>query len=350
MVLGIETSCDECAAAVVAGNPGEARIVSNVVLSQIDLHAAYGGVVPELAARAHGETIDTVVREALSTAQLTPQHLSLVAATTGPGLLGGLLVGANFAKGFAATAGVPFVAVNHLEAHALTPRLTDGATFPYCVALLSGGHAQFLSATAVGRYTRLGGTIDDAAGEAFDKTAKLLGLPYPGGPSVERAAKGGDAGAYTFPVPLARRDTADLSFAGLKTAVRLAAERATPLTERAIADICASFQATAAEHIRRKASAALAMTGPVSALVAVGGVAANAAIRAALANAAAAHGAAFIAPPLPLCTDNGAMIAYAALERDAAGLEPPSAKVRSRWPLDEAAVPLIGAGKRGAKG
>lgn len=350
LVLGIETSCDECAAAVVAGRPGAARILSNVVLSQVDLHAEYGGVVPELAARAHVETIDAVVRRALSDAGVVPADLSLVAATTGPGLLGGLLVGATFAKGLAAAAGLPFAPVNHLEAHALTPRLTEGLEFPYLVALLSGGHAQFLAAHALGRYERLGGTIDDAAGEAFDKTAKLLGLGYPGGPAVEAAARDGDPGAYDFPVPLMRREGADLSFAGLKTAVRLAAERAQPLTDRAVADVCASFQATVAQHLRRKAGVALARAGAVKALVAVGGVAANRAIGAALSEAAEAHGVAFVAPPLPLCTDNAAMIAYAALERNAAGLAHASDRVRSRWPLDEAAAPLIGGGKRGAKG
>lgn len=348
-MLGIETSCDECAAAVVAGSPGKARILSNVVASQVDLHAEYGGVVPELAARAHGETIGPVTARALREAGLAAQDLTAVAATTGPGLVGGLLVGASFGRGLAAARGLPFAPVNHLEGHALTPRLTDGLAFPYLVVLVSGGHAQFVLAQETGRYRRLGSTIDDAAGEAFDKTAKLLGLPYPGGPAVERAAESGDAAAHRFSLPLARRADADLSFAGLKTAVRLAAEAAAPLTERAVADICAAFQATVAAHLSHKAAAALALAGPVTAVVAVGGVAANGAVRGALRDMAHEHGAPFLAPPLALCSDNAAMIAYAALERGAAGLPAGSRRVRSRWPLDEAAAPHHGGGKRGAK-
>ncbi|WP_245944011.1 tRNA (adenosine(37)-N6)-threonylcarbamoyltransferase complex transferase subunit TsaD [Acuticoccus kandeliae] len=355
-VLGIETSCDECAAAVVTGVPGRARIVSNVVLSQIDLHEAYGGVVPEIAARAHGETIDRVVGEALDAAGVTLDAVDVVAATAGPGLLGGLLVGATFGKALARAKGVPFAAINHLEAHVLTPRLTDGISFPYCVALLSGGHAQFVAVEGIDAYHRLGGTIDDAAGEAFDKTAKLLGLSYPGGPAVEVAARSGDPARFDFPTPLANRPGCDLSFAGLKTAVRLAAERAQPLTDQDIADICASFQDAVARLLERKAGAALAafaekVGAPAGHLVAVGGVAANGVLRAALTRAAEKAGAAFVAPPLPLCTDNGAMIAYAALERVGSGVAPdPSQRVRSRWPLDGDAAPLLGKGKRGAKG
>lgn len=349
-MLGIETSCDECAASVVAGRPAASRILSNVVYGQMDLYAAYGGVVPEIAARAHGETIDTVVASALTEAKVAPSDLSLVAATTGPGLLGGLLVGATFAKGFAAAAGVPFVPVNHLEGHALTPRLTENAPFPYLMALLSGGHAQFVAVAELGCYRRLGGTIDDAAGEAFDKTAKLLGLGYPGGPRVERAADDGDAERFQFPLPLARRETADLSFAGLKTAVRLAAERCVPLKDADVADICAAFQATVARHLALKAARALAIMEPApTALVAAGGVAANSAVRKALKEVAERHGIGFSAPPLCLCTDNGAMIAYAGLERAAAGLSAGSDRARSRWPLDSSASPLLGGGKRGVK-
>ncbi|MBJ3776857.1 tRNA (adenosine(37)-N6)-threonylcarbamoyltransferase complex transferase subunit TsaD [Acuticoccus mangrovi] len=355
LVLGIETSCDECAVAVVAGRPGAARILADVVWSQIDLHEAYGGVVPEIAARAHGETIDKVAAEALDQAGVDLGALDAVAATAGPGLLGGLLVGATFGKAVARAAGLPFVAVNHLEAHVLTPRLTDGVAFPYCVALLSGGHAQFVAVIGPGDYRRLGGTIDDAAGEAFDKTAKLLGLAYPGGPAVERAARSGDPKRFDFPTPLARREGCDLSFAGLKTAVRLAAERAAPLTETDVADICASFQDAVARLLTLKAARALeafaaeAGTAP-TALVVAGGVAANGVLRAALAGVAERAGTAFVAPPLRLCTDNGAMIAYAAIERRAAGsADGIETRVRSRWPLDGAAAPLIGAGKRGAK-
>lgn len=356
MLLGIETSCDECAAAVVAGRPGAARILAEVVLSQIDLHEIYGGVVPELAARAHADTIDGVVGETLRRAGVAPAALSAVAATVGPGLLGGLLVGATFGKALAAGAGVPFVAVNHLEAHVLTARLTDGVAFPFCVALLSGGHAQFIAALAPGRYVRLGGTIDDAAGEAFDKTAKLLGLPYPGGPAVEKAAAEGDATRFAFPVPLQKRAGCDLSFAGLKTSVRVAAQKLVPLTDADVADICAGFQESVAELLRRKSARALeafaALAGePASAFVVVGGVAANARLRAVLGGVAAAAEVPFVAPPVRLCTDNGAMIAYAALEALTAGTAlGPKARVRARWPLDDEAPALIGAGKRGAKG
>ncbi|WP_256461671.1 tRNA (adenosine(37)-N6)-threonylcarbamoyltransferase complex transferase subunit TsaD [Acuticoccus sp. I52.16.1] len=352
-VIGIETSCDECAVAVVRGAPGEAEILANVVLSQIDLHQAYGGVVPEIAARAHGETIDRVTREALGAAGLGLDAITHVAATAGPGLLGGLLVGATFGRALAAARGLPFIPVNHLEAHVLSPRLSDKVAFPYCVALVSGGHAQFVAALGPGVYRRLGGTIDDAAGEAFDKTAKLLGLGYPGGPAVEAAAQSGDPKRFAFPAPLAKREGCDLSFAGLKTAVRLAAEATAPLTEQDIADICASFQDAVARHLTAKASRALeafAALGEVpQALVAVGGVAANAVLREALATVAARHGLPFAAPPLALCGDNGAMIAYTAIEREAAGIAATAPRVRSRWPLDATAAPMIGAGKRGAK-
>lgn len=353
-VLGVETSCDECAAAVVTGRPGAMAIASNIVWSQTDAHAAFGGVVPEIAARAHLTTIAPVVRRALEVAGMAPADLSHVCATNGPGLLGGLLVGACFAKGFAQSAGLPFHPVNHLEAHVLTPRLTHGTPFPYCVALLSGGHAQFVAVHELGRYARLGGTIDDAAGEAFDKTAKLLGLGYPGGPAVERAAAGG-TDRFDFPLPLARRPGCDLSFAGLKTAVRLAAEAEAPLSDAAVSDICASFQATVAKLLHLKATRALeafdaASDLPPSALVAVGGVAANQALRDALQAVAYARGVPFVAPPLPLCTDNAAMVAAAALEHAAAGETPDfSARARSRWPLDMDAAAMLGGGKRGVK-
>jgi len=356
LVLGIETSCDECAAAVVAGRPGAARILADVVLSQIDLHEIYGGVVPEIAARAHADTIDGVVGEALRQAGLAPADLTAVAATAGPGLLGGLLVGTTFGKALADGADRPFVAVNHLEAHVLTARLTDGALFPYCVALLSGGHAQFIAALGPDTYVRLGGTIDDAAGEAFDKTAKLLGLGYPGGPAVEQAAQAGDETRFAFPVPLLKRAGCDLSFAGLKTAVRVAAQKLVPLTDTDIADICAGFEATVAELLRRKSIRALdafaeVAGAPPTAFVVVGGVAANRRLRTVLSGVAADADVPFVAPPPRLCTDNGAMIAYAALERVAAGTAlGAETRVRSRWPLDQAAPVLIGAGKRGAKG
>lgn len=355
LVLGIETSCDECAAAIVTGTPGSARIVAETVWSQIDLHEAFGGVVPEIAARAHADTIDAVVARTLAEAGVGVGDLTCVAATAGPGLLGGLLVGATFGKGLAKAAGLPFIAVNHLEAHVLTPRLTEGLAFPYCVALLSGGHAQFIAVLGVGEYRRLGGTIDDAAGEAFDKTAKLLGLAYPGGPAVEAAARKGDRARFSFPSPLAKREDCDLSFAGLKTAVRLAAERAAPLTDQSVADICVAFQAAAAGHLAKKAQRALVRFQEIAgerapALVVVGGVAANATIRAALKTVADDEGARFVAPPLSLCTDNGAMIAYAALERFPDDAERGfAARAHSRWPLDDTATPMIGGGKRGPK-
>ncbi|MEM6847665.1 MAG: tRNA (adenosine(37)-N6)-threonylcarbamoyltransferase complex transferase subunit TsaD [Pseudomonadota bacterium] len=353
-VLAVETSCDECAAAVVTGRPGAMAIKSNVVWSQIDDHAAFGGVVPEIAARAHLKTVAAVVRTALNVAGTGDTDFTHIAATNGPGLLGGLLVGSSFAKGYAQSAHLPFYPVNHLEAHVLTPRLTDGTRYPYCVALLSGGHAQFVAVRGLGDYVRLGGTIDDAAGEAFDKTAKLLGLGFPGGPAVERAAANGTE-RFTFPVPLARRAGCDLSFAGLKTAVRLAAEAEAPLSEAAVADICTSFQATVARLLKQKTAQALVAFHEVSpepptALVAVGGVAANQALRRALQSVADAERVAFVAPPLALCTDNAAMVAAAALEHAAAGAAPDlTARARSRWPLDADAAALLGGGKRGVK-
>ncbi len=339
---------------MVEGRPGAATILSNVVWGQADLHTPYGGVVPEIAARAHSRTIDAVAGEALRVAGVDLAEVTHVAATAGPGLLGPLLVGATFGKAVASARGLEFVAVSHLEAHVLSPRLSHGTAWPYAVALLSGGHAQFVAALGPGTYRRLGGTIDDAAGEAFDKTAKLLGLAYPGGPEVERAARGGDASRYAFPTPLASREGCDLSFAGLKTAVRLAAERTAPLSPQDVADICASFQDAVARVLTVKSARALAafadLAGPPTALAAVGGVAANQVLREALAGVAEAYGTTFVAPPLALCGDNGAMVAYCAIERLAAGLAEGSAtRVRSRWPLDEAAAPLLGAGRRGAK-
>ncbi|MEM7696007.1 MAG: tRNA (adenosine(37)-N6)-threonylcarbamoyltransferase complex transferase subunit TsaD [Pseudomonadota bacterium] len=354
LVLGLETSCDECAAAVVAGGPGAATIQSEVVRAQLDLHAAYGGVVPELAARAHVDVIDEVAAAALAKAGVSPGDLSAVGATVGPGLVGGLLVGASFGRAFAAAAGRPFVPVNHLEAHVLTPRLTEGTAYPYLVALLSGGHAQFLAVRDLGATQRLGTTIDDAAGEAFDKIAKLLGLGYPGGPAVERMAAQGDPSRFAFPIPLLKRPGADLSFAGLKTAVRLAAERAAPLSDATVCDIAAGFQATVIAHLRRQLGRALACFpadwGRPTAIVVVGGVAANQALRAALSDFCAENEVPMVAPPVRLCTDNGAMVAYAALERFCLGRGGEfTPQVRPRWPLDGSAGTVLGAGKRGAK-
>lgn len=357
IVLGIETSCDETAAALVRRRAdGAPEILSNVVLSQIEEHAAFGGVVPELAARAHVEALDGVVQAALDEAGLSMGDVGAVAATCGPGLVGGLVVGAMTGKAIAAARALPFLAVNHLEGHALTPRLSDGLTFPYLLLLVSGGHTQILLVRGLGDYERWGTTIDDALGEAFDKTAKLLSLPSPGGPAVERMARTGDPSRFSLPRPLKGTDRLDFSFAGLKTAVRLAAEKVAPMSQTDVADLCAAFQLAAAESLGDRVSRALSrfrrelpgLADPV--LAVAGGVASNDAIRATLSEAARAHGVRLAAPPHALCTDNGAMIAFAGLERLEAGLvDGLDAPVRPRWPLDETAVPMLGSGRRGAK-
>lgn len=358
-MLGIETSCDETAASVVAlDDAGMPQILSNVVLSQIEEHAAFGGVVPEIAARAHVEALDGIVAAALTEAKLDLADIDAVAATAGPGLIGGLIVGLMTAKAIAAAAQKPLLPINHLEGHALTARLTDCVDFPYLLLLVSGGHTQMVLVRGIGRYERWATTIDDALGEAFDKTAKLLGLPYPGGPSVERAAAQGDASRFSFPRPLKGERRADFSFSGLKTAVRQAASAIAPLSDRDVADICASFQLAVTETLAERVGRSLTrfrnafpdIAQPV--LVVAGGVAANRAIRAALDETAARHGARLVAPPLKLCTDNAAMIAWAGIERLRAGLCEDDALAfapRSRWPLDEAAAPMVGSGKRGAK-
>lgn len=345
-VLGIETSCDETAAAIVERGPGGARIVSQRLLSQLDEHAPYGGVVPEIAARAHLSHLDRLIAGTVRDSGLGWDDLDAVAATAGPGLIGGVIVGVLTAKGIALARNLPFVAVNHLEGHALTARLTapadDPVEFPYLLLLVSGGHCQFLIVEGVGRYTRLGTTIDDAIGEAFDKTAKLLGLGYPGGPAVERAAATGDAARFKLPRPLKGRAGCDFSFAGLKTAVRHAAEALPPgpLQADDLADLAASFQAAVADVLADRAANAIAAfraTHPDgSRLVVAGGVAANAALRGRLAGVAAGHGLALTAPPPALCTDNAAMIAWAGLERFAAGLtDSLDFAPRPRWPLEE---------------
>jgi N6-L-threonylcarbamoyladenine synthase len=355
IVLGIETSCDETAAALVERrDDGSGTILSDVVLSQVADHAAFGGVVPEIAARAHVEALDSVVRAALDKAGKRFADIDAVAATAGPGLIGGVLVGLTTAKAIALAAGKPLLAVNHLEGHALTARLTDGIAFPYLLLLVSGGHSQFVAVEGIGQYTRLGSTIDDALGEAFDKAAKLLGLPYPGGPAVEAAAKSGDPARFPLPRPLIDRPGADFSFSGLKTAVRLAAEGAAPLSDQDVADLCASFQVAVTDIVANRADHAMRAfasdhDGP-HVMVVAGGVAANEALRAALRDTATRQGFRLVAPPARLCSDNGVMIAWAGAERLALGLtDALDVAARPRWPLDEASPAVLGAGAKGAR-
>lgn len=357
-ILGIETSCDETAASVILrDSDGKGHILGDVVLSQLEEHSAYGGVVPEIAARAHVEALDTLIEEALLRAGVTLADIDAIAATSGPGLIGGLIVGLMTGKAIARATGKPLYAVNHLEGHALTARLTDGLSFPYLMLLVSGGHTQLILVKGVGEYERWGTTIDDALGEAFDKTAKLLGLAYPGGPAVERAALAGNPQRFDFPRPLVGDARLDFSFSGLKTAVRQAAQSLEPVTEQDIADICASFQRAISRTLKDRVGRGLKRfkaehAGVVRpALVVAGGVAANQVLRSTLQSLCAQSGFDFIAPPLSLCTDNAAMIAWAGAERLAAGMVADGLDVapRSRWPLDAQAQALLGSGKRGAK-
>lgn len=342
-ILGIETTCDETAAAVVTLDEGEqGKILANEVLSQIAEHAAYGGVVPEIAARAHVEVLDRLIARALQRAGTTLPEIDGIAVAAGPGLIGGVLIGLVTAKTLALVARKPLLAVNHLEAHALTPRLTDGLAFPYLLLLASGGHTQLVAVKGVGDYVRLGTTIDDAIGEAFDKVAKLLGLGYPGGPEVERQAGGGNPERFALPRPMLGRRQADFSLSGLKTALRIEAERLEPLASQDVADLCASFQAAVVDVVVDRVRVALrafsTVAGHPTALVAAGGVAANGAIRRALAAQAGEIGLPFVAPPLPLCGDNGAMIAWAGVERLRLGLvDDLAVSARARWPFAEAA-------------
>lgn len=343
IVLGLETSCDETAAAVVTG---DRRILSNKVLSQLDEHRPFGGVVPEIAARSHLDHIGDLIEQAMTEADLGFADLDAVAATGGPGLIGGVFVGVMTAKAIAAAHKLPFLAVNHLEGHALTARLSEGeaAAFPYLLLLVSGGHCQLLAVEGIGRYIRLGGTIDDAVGEAFDKTAKMLGLPYPGGPALERAAKTGDSRAYDLPRPMRGRPGCDFSFSGLKTAVRHRIEEqlgeSEDLTEAQVADLAASFQRAVGDVLADRcahAMASFAQTyGRPGPLVVAGGVAANQALRARLTELTDEQGTELLAPPVGLCTDNAAMIAWAGLERLKLGLtDPLDFAPRPRWPLDQ---------------
>ncbi len=358
-VLGIETSCDETAAAVVVAHAdGSSDILSNVVLSQIDEHAAFGGVVPEIAARAHVEALDGTIEAALADSGTSLSEIDAIAATAGPGLVGGLIVGLMTAKAIAAASGKPLIAINHLEGHALTARLTHGLAYPYLLLLVSGGHTQIVRVGGVGDYQRWATTVDDALGEAFDKTAKMLGLPYPGGPNVEKAAATGDPLRFDFPRPMKGSTQPDFSFSGLKTAVRQAATAIAPLAAQDVADICASFQAAVSDSLGDRVARALlrfraefhGIANP--ALVVAGGVAANAAIRGRLEALCSRHGFDFVAPPLALCTDNAAMIAWAGIERLRAGIIDPddfNFVPRSRWPLDGVSATVIGSGRRGGK-
>jgi len=339
-VIGIESSCDETACAVLDLH---GSILAEAVLSQQADHAPFGGVVPEIAARAHLQHLPALTQRVMAEAGVEFADLAGVAATCGPGLIGGLIVGAGFGKGIALAHGLPFVAVNHLEAHALTARLPGlvpgGAPFPYLLLLLSGGHCQCVAVEGVGRYRKLGGTIDDAVGEAFDKVGKLLGLPWPGGPALERLATGGDPARQPFPRPLLGRAGCDFSFSGLKTAVaqrigKLRLPGGGELPDRDAADVAAGFQGAVADVLADRAAHALAMMPDAGLLVVAGGVAANAAVRAALARAAARAGVPMVAPPIRLCTDNAVMVAWAGIERLRLGLvDPLDVAPRPRWPL-----------------
>ncbi|HML07818.1 MAG TPA: tRNA (adenosine(37)-N6)-threonylcarbamoyltransferase complex transferase subunit TsaD [Xanthobacteraceae bacterium] len=341
VILGIETTCDETGAAVIERTvDGHGRILSNVVLSQIGEHAAFGGVVPEIAARAHVEALDHIIAQAMDEAQYSFGSLDGVAAAAGPGLIGGVIVGLTMAKAIALAHDTPLIAVNHLEAHALTARLTDATPFPYCLFLASGGHTQILGVRGVGDYLRLGGTVDDAIGEAFDKTAKLLGLGYPGGPQVEKEATRGDPARFTLPRPMAGRQDANFSLSGLKTALRIEAEKIAPLSDQDVADLCASFQQAVVDVVMDRLRMGLRLfreqVSMPTALVCAGGVAANGAIRKVLHRVAFEIGTTLVAPPPALCTDNGAIIAWAGAERLALGLtDPLDVAPRARWPLDE---------------
>ena len=357
-ILGIESSCDDTGASVVRRDVPGKRVLSNVVMSQDRLHEAFGGVVPEIAARAHAEKLDLAVEAALAEAEVALGEVDAIAVTAGPGLIGGVLSGVMLAKGLALGAGKPLVGVNHLAGHALTPRLTEDLPYPYLVLLVSGGHCQFLVVSGPDAFHRLGGTIDDAPGEAFDKIARALGLGQPGGPAIEAEAMHGDPARFPLPRPLLDREGCDMSFSGLKTAVVRELERIVSarggMTETDRADLAASFQAAVTDCLVVKARSALgaylAAAPDRPAFAVAGGVAANRTIRAGLEDAAREVGAQFVAPPLALCTDNAAMIGWAGLELYEAGHRSDlTLAARPRWPLDSRQAPLLGAGRKGAK-
>lgn len=357
-LLGIESSCDDTAAAVVRGVPGKMEILSSVVFGQTDLHASFGGVVPEIAARAHAERLDVSIQGALDQADLELSSLDAIAVTCGPGLIGGVVSGVMMAKGLSAATGKPLYGINHLAGHALTPRLSGGVAFPYLILLVSGGHCQFLIAHGADRFERLGGTIDDAPGEAFDKVARLVGLGQPGGPAIEESARAGNATRFAFPRPLRDRPDCDLSFSGLKTAVLRARDALVSeqggLHAEDQGDLAASFQMAVAESLAGKSARALerylALSPKVPTFCVAGGVAANMTIRGLLETVSDAVGAAFLAPPLALCTDNAAMIAAAGIEQF--GFREPDGmalSARPRMPLDTQSAAMLGSGKKGAK-
>ena len=358
IVLGLETSCDETAAAVVRlGANGRVDVLSDEIARQDEAHAPFGGVVPEIAARAHASKLDIVTARAMAAAGVGFEDLDAVASTAGPGLVGGVMVALMTGKAIALAHDLPLIPVNHLEGHALSPRLSETVAFPYLLLLVSGGHTQLLVVEDVGRYRRLGSTIDDAAGEAFDKLAKIMDLGHPGGPAVERVARDGDPTRFDLPRPLLGAAHADFSFAGLKTAARRVWERLEDPADQDRADLAAAFQTTVAAILADRTRRAFERSGTVTALVIAGGVAANQAIRAALSAVADEAGVPVVAPPIKWCTDNAAMIALAGAERLArdhdlapgAGLD---AQARPRWPLDEAAAdraPSVGGGRKGPK-
>ncbi len=356
-ILGIETSCDETAAAVVGRDRrGKPLLCSNVVLSQIDEHSAFGGVVPEIAARAHLAALDKVIELALEEAKTNLKDIDGIGVTSGPGLIGGLMVGLMTAKALSASCGIPYLGINHLEGHALTARLTDGLDYPYLLLLVSGGHTQILCVRGLGNYERWATTIDDAAGEVFDKTAKLLGLPFPGGPNVEKAARKGDPQRFKFPMPLRGQDTLNMSFSGLKTAIRQQAEKLAPLSEQDIADLCASLEKTMGDVLADRCAKAMARfleehgSSQTNFLVVAGGVASNTHIRERMSELCEEMQWRLTAPPAILCTDNAAMIGWAALERFEQGeASPLDLSPRARWPLDADAVSVIGSGRKGAR-
>lgn len=358
LILGIESSCDETAAAVLRRNlDGTTDILSSIIASQDEDHAPFGGVVPEIAARAHINKIDAIITQAIDHAEIGYEQLSAIAATSGPGLIGGVIAGLMSAKGLSMSLDIPLIAVNHLEGHALSPRLAAPCDFPYLLLLVSGGHTQLLAVRGLGDYERLGSTVDDAAGEAFDKTAKVMGLGFPGGPAVERIARGGDPQSIPLPRPFRGKDHADFSFAGLKTAVARAYD-ASDKSYQTKADIAASFQKAVCDVLYERTAQAMTMfeegiNTPPYRFVVAGGVAANLSIRSTLEHLCEQRGYTLLAPPLKFCTDNAAMIALAGLEHYLVGnYDPLDVKARPRWPLDQAAArhnPASGFGKKGPK-